>query len=360
METDDSENDVREGPGPSSTDLAETMETIGTGVIAVAPDFTVRWSNRAALEMIPELASGVDVHETLSRFTSIEKLDRLILRGELITCRCGPDQPETAWIKFERKLPDGGFVLMIWPSEWSDSLNQRRVAFTMAASHELRTPLTVLLGFAELLLLDREGLSPSQVETVAIIEQTSRHLQTLVDDIFDLTKNSFGELRLELEWTPVEAIVHSVVDSLRPQIEKRKQSLSLRIEPDLPRLEVDPARIRQIASNLVGNASVHNAAGTAVEVSLWQVGNGIELAIVDDGSGIGFDNPEDAVHSFHRGDSTGSNDGAGIGLTVAKRMVELHRGQLTLESAPGAGTAITVWLPLDRSTALADGEPGPA
>ena len=346
------------GPGY----FAAILGALTPGVITVDEGFTIRWRNRSAELMVPEARPGLGVYEALAPFAHEQKIDRLMLRRELVTISPGPDRPNLEWLNCRERLPGGEFVLLTWRSGWTDQLNDRRVAFTMAASHELRTPLTVLLGFIELLAMDTDGLTPGQLEAIEMIDQTGRHLRSLVDDIFDLTKNSFGELRLALEPTGLDGIVESVAGALRPQTVERGQTLATDCEPGLPAIEVDPARIRQVASNLIGNASVHNPEGTAIEVTLRREGDGIELAVADDGVGIGFEHPEDAFHSFARGAAAIEGDlaGSGIGLAVAKRLVELHRGRMRVDTAPGEGTRISIWLPADRSSALTPGEPGPA
>ncbi|MDQ2622294.1 MAG: PAS domain-containing sensor histidine kinase [Actinomycetota bacterium] len=346
------------GPGY----LAAVLEALTPGVIAVDEDFTVTWRNRAAEEMVPEARPGISLYDALTPFAHQQKIDRLTLRREIITVSYGPERPNIDWLHSRRPLEGGGYVFTTWHSNWTDNMNDRRVDFTMAASHELRTPLTVLLGFAELLLIDTSRLSPSQVEAAGIIEQTARHLRSLVDDIFDLTRNSFGELRLTLKETDMARLTESVAETLRPQIEERAQTLDVRIEGGIPLIDADSARIRQVISNLIGNASVHNGPGTAIEVDLRHVDGELLLSIADDGAGIGFDEPEDAFHSFIRGEEAieGDRAGSGIGLPVAKRLVELHRGRITVDSRPGRGTRFEIRLPLDRDSALAPGEPGPA
>lgn len=342
--------------------LADVLEALTPGVIAVDENFVVVWRNRSAEEMVPEAAPGISIYDALAPVAHQQKIDRLTLRREIITVSYGPDRPDIDWLHSRRPIPGGGYALMTWHSRWTDNMNDRRVDFTMAASHELRTPLTVLLGFAELLLMDTSGLSPSQVEAAGIIEQTARHLRSLVDDIFDLTKNSFGELRLTLKEVDLARLTESVVDSFRPQIEERGQTVAVTIQRDLPSIQADPARLRQIISNLVGNASVHNAGGTTIDVDVRLKGDDLALKVADDGCGIGFDRPEDAFHSFIRGEEAieGDRAGSGIGLPVAKRLVELHRGRIAVESRPGQGTRFEIRLPLDRDSALTPGEPGPA
>ncbi len=99
----------------------------------------------------------------------------------------------------EETLSDGSELLMAWDPDITDQMFQRRVTFSMAAAHELRSPLTALIGFAEILEMEPENLSEAQVEAASVIRQNALYLQTLVNDILDLTSNSFGELTLDLE-----------------------------------------------------------------------------------------------------------------------------------------------------------------
>jgi signal transduction histidine kinase len=257
--------------------------------------------------------------------------------------------------------PRGEIVMTFWETDWNEVLNERRAAFTMAASHEMRDPLTTLRGFSEILNMDTSNLTPDQAEAAAIIESTARHLTVLVDDVFDLSRNSFGELRLNLGVVDLAETVDSVVSTLRPRIEDREQILHCEMEAGLPEIVADAARATQMVSNLISNASIHNPRGTVIEVKVSTVDDRIAVAVADDGNGLPFERPEEAFHSFRRGHAATAGDrtGSGIGLAITKRLIQLHRGEVTVQSRRGAGSCFTLLFPVDRETALRPDRPGP-
>lgn len=342
-----------------SEDLDAILDVMITGMVATDERFTVRWFNRAAGEFFPPLETGRTMYDLLGAISHEQKVDRVLLRRERVVFELDGDLPTLEWQACPGRLPDGGHLILCWPTVWIDEMLDRRADFSIGAFHELRTPLTALLGFGELLEIESEGMTPSQKEAVEVIVTTARRLVGLTDDLFDLTRNSFGELRLDLGPVDLASVVTSVLRVYRAE---RCHHLDLRIEPGLPAVEADEARVRQVIDNLVSNACRHNPGGTRVEVSLRRAAGGVELEIRDHGDGLGFDDPEDAFRAFKRSESAiqSGRDGSGVGLPLAKRLVELHRGRLTLENPAGSGTSARVWLPLERDGALEPGEPGPA
>lgn len=342
--------------------LSAVLEALTAGVIATDHRFVVRWFNESAREIFPEVVTGRNLYEILEPFVHEQKIDRMLLRRERIVVQFEGDRPTTEWMRTRKRLANGDHVVLLWPAVLTDDLVDRRVDFAIGAFHEIRTPLTVLLGFAEMLESESDGLSEGQLEAVEVIHRTARQLADLSEDLLDLTRNSYGELRLHLEPVDLAPVVEAVIALHQSEAAGRCHRLDLRIEPDLPPVEADPGRIRQVIDNLVTNACLHNPDGTLVEVSLRQAGEGIEFEIRDHGEGIGFANPDDAFRTFNRAESaiTRGRDGSGIGLPLAKRLIELHRGRLLLESPIDGGTRATVWLPLDRENAIEPGESGPA
>jgi len=331
-------------------------------MITYTPEYEVVWRNTSAEVLADGIDPGANLHEVLRRHANEEKVDRLLLRGEKVMFNAGPDKLLLEWLVHHEPLPNGDWILMAWDPDLTDQMVQRRAAFSMAAAHELRSPLTALVGFTEILEMERGNLTPFQKEAAEMIRTNALYLQSLVNDILDLTANSFGELKLELEPTDIESAVREVSDSLGGGIEDRGQTLTVEIEPGLPEIEADGRRIRQVVENLVNNAHVHTEPGTAIGVSVATRDNGIVIAVEDDGPGLPFENPEDAFTSFKHAGTVNVEvmNGSGIGLTVAKRVTELHRGLISVSSTPGSGTRFEVWLPLDRANTLTRLPPGPA
>lgn len=333
--------------------LLETISEIVPGALVLLnEDRVILERNVAAVELTPELKVGLDVWEAMGCFANDEKIDR-IMRGERLVLSSGEDRPALQWMLTEKRPQDGLRVLMAWDAETTDAIIQGRITFIMGASHELRSPLTALLGFAEILELESSTLTPAQAEAVSVIRRNAEHLNSMLDDVIDLSRNSFGELRLELIELDIGETVLGVCETLRPQIEARGQSLKMAIEPDLQTIKADRHRVRQIVFNLLQNAHKYTPEGTTITVSVREAKNGILLAVKDDGPGLPFENPEDSLRSFRRGPHEGVAEiaGSGIGLTITNQVVDLHRGHINIKTKPGEGTTFEVWIPRDRHQA---------
>ncbi|HET9161900.1 MAG TPA: HAMP domain-containing sensor histidine kinase [Solirubrobacterales bacterium] len=228
-----------------------------------------------------------------------------------------------------------------------DQLDRMKDEFVLTASHELRSPLTSVQGFAELLLLEREKLSPSQAETVEVILDNTRHLVRLLNDLLDLARSDAG--RLTIKATPTEAgeVVEEAVRTMRAQFDAREQLLKLEAEADLPRIEADRDRIRQILVNLLTNANEYCPQGATIEVKARRAGADVEIDVIDDGPGIPAEQLEHIFERFSRGDAgeTQRVGGTGLGLAISKSLVELHGGTIEATSAAGQGATFSVRLP---------------
>jgi len=342
--------------------LGRTLDGLPSAIFTLDSNGVIIYANAPAGDLVPSLTIGTELRPALEQMTHIEKVDRLLIRREVATFAGVHNGPELHWVVWEEPHLDGGMLLTVWETDWSEVMNERRAAFMMAASHELKGPLTTIQGFAEILNLDHSNLTPEQVEAARIVELTARHLTVLVNDVSDLSKNSFGELRLDLADTDLSAVVESVITATRPKVEERGQTLVCEIEDELPIVSADQSRATQMVLNLVNNASVHNPEGTAIKVSARVEGEHIAITVEDDGDGLPFEEPEESLRSFRRGENavTGDRTGSGIGLTVTKRLIQLHRGWIDVSSEPGEGARFTLRFPVDRETALTPDEPGPA
>jgi two-component system sensor histidine kinase BaeS len=234
-----------------------------------------------------------------------------------------------------------------------DELDRLKDEFVLTASHELRSPLTSVQGFAELLMLDRDSLTPRQAETVEIILDNCRHLVRLLNDLLDLARSDAGRLAIRPEPTEVAPLVEDVVRTMRAQTESTSQSLSEEVQPGLPLINVEPARIRQILVNLLTNAHEYSPEGASIGVSAHAVGAEVEISVRDNGPGIPEDQLQRIFDRFTRGDAglTQRVGGTGLGLAISKSLVELHGGSITAESVVGQGSTFRVRLPIAASPA---------
>jgi signal transduction histidine kinase len=229
-----------------------------------------------------------------------------------------------------------------------DQLDRLKDEFVLTASHELRSPLTSVQGFAELLMLERDSLTPKQVDTVEIILDNCRHLVRLLNDLLDLARSDAGRLAVTPKPTEVAPLIEDAVRTMRAQTEGARQTLSERIEPGLPLVDVEADRIRQILVNLLTNAHEYSPEGASIEATARVIGAEVEIAVIDNGPGIPETQLEHIFERFTRGDAglTQRVGGTGLGLAISKSLVELHGGTLAVESTPGVGSAFSFRLPV--------------
>jgi len=237
-----------------------------------------------------------------------------------------------------------------------DQLDRMKDEFVLTASHELRSPLTSVQGFAELLLLEREKLSPRQAETVEVILDNTRHLTRLLNDLLDLARSDAGRLTIKPVPTETAPLIEDAVRTMRGQFDTRNQRLELEIEPGLPRIEADRDRIRQVLVNLLTNANDYCPEGAGIGVKAGRDGADVEVEVMDDGPGIPEAQLTHIFERFSRGDAgeTQRVGGTGLGLAISKSLVELHGGTIDAESTPGEGSTFRVRLPAVASPERAE------
>jgi signal transduction histidine kinase len=239
-----------------------------------------------------------------------------------------------------------------------DELDRLKDEFVLTASHELRSPLTSVQGFAELLMLDKESLTPRQRETVEIILDNCRHLVRLLNDLLDLARSDAGRLAIRPQPTEVAPLIDDVVRTMRAQTEAASQTLADEIPSGLPLINAEPDRIRQILVNLITNAHEYSPEGASIGVAARAVGAEVEISVSDNGPGIPSDQLERIFERFTRGDAglTQRVGGTGLGLAISKSLVELHGGSIAAESTPDRGSTFRVRLPIATSAAVDGGQ----
>ncbi len=216
--------------------------------------------------------------------------------------------------------------------------HQRRSALA-DVSHELRTPLTVIQGNLEALL---DGVYPADAAHLQPILEETRLMERLIEDLRTLTLVEAGSLVLHREPTDLGALLNEVAAGYRSQAELAGVALDVTPADSLPSLDVDPARIREVVSNLLTNALRHTPRDGKVEVSARLVGSNVEVTVHDTGSGIP---PEQLDRVFDRFYRSPDSPGSGLGLPIAKSLVEAHGGTIGATSAVGTGTTIRFSLP---------------
>ena len=208
-------------------------------------------------------------------------------------------------------------------------------------THELRTPVAVLQGNLEGML---DGVYPADAEHLGPLLEETRMLSRLIDDLRTLSLAESGVLVLHREPTDLGVLDAEVIAAFRAQAEASGVSLRLEVPEDIPLVEIDPLRLREILVNLVANALRHTSHGGEVRITAAVDSHSLRLAVVDNGSGIAA---EDLPHIFERFFKTADSSGSGLGLAIARNLVLAHGGEIEAESAPGEGTTIRITLPLD-------------
>jgi signal transduction histidine kinase len=220
-------------------------------------------------------------------------------------------------------------------------------------SHELRTPLNAIIGFSEVQVAQMFGPigDARYLEYARDIHHSGNHLLALINDVLDFSKLDAYGLDLYEETVDLVGVVTESVHLLRGQGTKAQVALHLDVGPAVPPIRADQRRLRQVILNLLSNGLKFTPAGGEVRVAVSWTLAGHEIPIRDTGIGIAPEDVAKALEPFGQIDSRLSRkyDGTGLGLPLAKRLVERHGGQLSVESTVGAGTAVTVWLPVERA-----------
>jgi signal transduction histidine kinase/DNA-binding response OmpR family regulator len=218
--------------------------------------------------------------------------------------------------------------------------------FLSTMSHELRTPLNAVMGFSELLTEERYGpLNERQQRYVKHINTGGKHLLTLINDILDLSKIEAGRLHLTLENVSIATAFAEVVDTMRPLAEKKSQALLQQAPSDL-RVRADSTRFKQVLMNLIGNAIKFTPERGEIRLSAFSVEGRVRVEVRDTGPGIPVEEQQHIFEAFYRiGETDKKIEGTGLGLAITRRLVELHGGNLGLESQPGSGSCFYFILP---------------
>jgi signal transduction histidine kinase len=230
--------------------------------------------------------------------------------------------------------------------------DKHKSEFLASISHELRTPLNAILGYTELILDNIYGEVPQKIrEVMERLEKNGSHLLRLINDVLDISKIEAGQLELSLEAYSLQETIHTVVTSLEPLATEKKLRLATHIQSHLPNGVGDHQRIAQVLVNLIGNAIKFTEAGQ-VAVDIATADNRFVVKVSDTGPGLS-DLERDYIFSeFYQVDrtSTQSKGGSGLGLSIAKRIVEMHGGAIWVESTLGKGSTFIFTLPIRVET----------
>lgn len=222
--------------------------------------------------------------------------------------------------------------------------NTARRQMTADVAHELRTPLTVIAGYVESM---RDGELPVTAERLGVIYAEIERLQRLVGELRTLSQADAGELRLNRQRLAPADLLAPVQAAFAHQAHQQGVQLRIEAEPGLPAVSGDEARLTQVLANLVSNALRYTPAGGQITLAAARAGTGVRLSVRDTGRGIAPEDLPFIFDRFYRADKARADtDGeSGLGLAIAKAVVDAHGGSLSAESAVGQGTTVSVFLP---------------
>jgi signal transduction histidine kinase len=222
--------------------------------------------------------------------------------------------------------------------------NQARQQMTADIAHDLRTPLSVIEGYTESL---RDGVLQPSTETFEIMHGEVELLHRLVDDLRTLSLADAGALKLHIEPVNPNELMEHAAAAFSPEATRRGINLRVVNAGSLPELPMDPDRMAQVIANLVSNALRHTSEGGEVTLSASMRAQSLALEVRDNGSGIAPDELPLIFNRFYRSDPSRQQTGeTGLGLAIARSLVELHHGSISVQSEPGRGAAFTVLLPV--------------
>jgi len=216
-------------------------------------------------------------------------------------------------------------------------------------SHDLRTPLALLRGYLETLLMKEDSLTAKRRRTyLEIAARQSKHLSTLVSELFELARLDFKGFQISPETFQLGELAQDVLKKFELAGEKKGISLEAEIRPALPFVRGDIGLIERVLDNLIDNAFKYTPAGGKISLSLVPKDGQVEVKVSDTGTGIPADEIPHIFERFYRADKsrTAYSQGAGLGLAIAQRIVNLHGSEIAVESTPKAGTSFSFALPV--------------
>ena len=243
-------------------------------------------------------------------------------------------------------------------------VDRMKSEFVSLVSHELRTPLTSIKGYVDLLLDGDAGeLTEEQQEYLSIIKNNADRLIALINDLLDVSRIESGKIELQRGPLDLSRLIHGVADSLRPSIEAKGQHLTLDLEGGhelsqagrdstlLPTVFADADRVTQILINLLSNAYKYTPAGGSISVRAYTEGDDVRVDVQDTGIGLSTEEQSQIFTRFFRARNRTTQEvgGTGLGLPIARSLVEMHGGKITVSSSPGQGSTFSFTLPVAQA-----------
>ncbi|KQY14178.1 sensor protein KdpD [Massilia sp. Root133] len=225
-----------------------------------------------------------------------------------------------------------------------------RNSLLAALSHDLRTPLTSLMAQAEALAGSAPPLAPGQRAMADALREETVRMGRLVTNLLDMARIESGDVKLRLQWQPVEEVIGSALAASRGALAGRV--VETHVPADLPLVQYDAVLVERVLSNLLENAGKYTPPGSTVAVSAERHGQWLNVAVTDDGPGLPPGQEDAVFEKFTRGERESAKPGVGLGLAICRAIVGAHGGTIRAANRPGGGVAFTFALPLGTPPAL--------
>ena len=227
-------------------------------------------------------------------------------------------------------------------------VEELKTNFLRMMSHDLKTPLARIQGMTDIALRDGDQLTEMQQQAIRNISKSSRELTTFVESVLNLSRIETNEVKLELISKDVNAILKSVIDKLRYLAKEKNIEIIEDFEPVFS-IRVDESLITQVFTNLVENAIKYSPEGTRIMVSTEELDGKVNIQVSDQGMGIPSEDQANIFDKFYRSSRVrnSSENGHGLGLYLTKYFIELHNGDISLDSQPQQGSTFSVNIPMD-------------
>ena len=351
-----------------------TLNNLAEGVVVFGADGYLRLYNKAFQKLWRFDAKALDKKLHVDAITAhfanktVEAADKIAVIARAVTSKSPEDRQSCAGVELAltdgrtiafgaEPLPDGAtlahFLDITDSREREKELKDRNAILENAdrlkskfvdhVSYQLRTPLSTIIGFSEMLDGQMFGiLNDRQKDYVASIQSAAYHLRDLINDIIDLAAIDAGKLDLDTKPTDIRALLENAATFAALKAEDTQVSLKVDCPKDIGSVLIDDRRVKQVLFNLLSNAFSYTGAGGAVTIGASRRDGVLKLWVEDTGRGV---SPEDQAKVFDAFESRGPSAGAGLGLSLVERFVDLHGGWVRMDSEEGKGARVTCYLP---------------
>lgn len=363
--------------GKLTSTLAEREIVLNTSVVGIAfltPDGRFRWANPAMLNLFGGHSHG-HFHSMEQVYLNREQylevggdVARAIRKGNMFKCELQMRRLDgnTIWVSLsgqavnhnnlldgtvwtaldinDRKQAEEGIRMALAQQR---ELNDLRSRFVSMTSHEFRTPLATILSSAELLKFYSERMEATErQEVLQSIENSVQRMTTMLDSVLVLGRGEAGMMTFSPTEADLPTLCQAILDETLHAATHALCKVTLNVSPDLPPGQFDPDLLRHVFGNLLSNAIKYSPSGGQVTFDVGLENGHFVLSVADEGIGIPSDELPHLFSSFHRASNVGDIKGTGLGLAIVKQAVELHGGDIAVQSQAGQGSCFTVRLPL--------------